>query len=80
MFLSIVATATRCALKAAQIFAGQRDPTMEILARALFVALVALLTNGFFSSGVYYKELWLLLALGPAVLALAKRVERVGGS
>jgi O-antigen ligase len=73
LFSFIVCTAAFCALKAARLFERQRDTTMEILARALFVALVALLANGFFSSGVYYKELWLLLALGPATFALARR-------
>jgi hypothetical protein len=44
---------------------------MELLARGLFIALVALLVADFFSSALYSKQLYLLLAVGPALLAMA---------
>jgi hypothetical protein len=49
---------------------------MEILARAQVIALVGLLAALFFSSDLYKKQLWLLLAMGPAMLAIG-RSERV---
>ena len=48
------------------------DAGMELLARGLFVALVAMLAADFFISEPYNKHLWLLLALCPAVLAVAR--------
>ena len=45
---------------------------MDLLSRALFVALVGLLASAFFGSRQFSKQLWLLLALAPAFLALAR--------
>jgi hypothetical protein len=45
-----------------------------VLGRALVIALVGMLAADFFASEQYSKQLWLLLALGPALLALAQRV------
>ena len=44
---------------------------MEILARANLVALIGLLAALFFSSDQYKKQLWLLLAMAPTLLAIA---------
>jgi O-antigen ligase len=74
LFLFILATVLRCVLEAAHVFARRGDPTMELLARALFIGLVALLVADSVSSQLYNKELWLLLALAPAVRALADRL------
>jgi hypothetical protein len=41
----------------------------------VIVAILALLAADFFVSDEYSKQLWLLLALGPALLALAERTE-----
>jgi O-antigen ligase len=77
LFLTILTFSLGCALRAAPVFAREHDNALELLARGLFVALLGLLSACFVSSGHYYKELWLLLALGPALLALAERnVER----
>jgi len=46
---------------------------MELLSRAVVVALVALLAMDFFLSDQFSKQLWLLLALCPALLAIASR-------
>jgi O-antigen ligase len=73
LFVFILAVVVRCALQAARAFSRRGDPAMEILARGLFIALVALLSADFFSSQLYNKELWLLLALAPALRALAER-------
>jgi hypothetical protein len=49
---------------------------MEILARGLFLALVAFLVADFFSSQLFGKQLWLLLAVGPALRLFAERQRR----
>jgi hypothetical protein len=45
---------------------------MEFISRAVFVALVGMLATDFFGSREYAKELWLLLALAPALLAISR--------
>jgi hypothetical protein len=45
---------------------------MEILARAQVVAVIGLLASLFFSSDEYKKQLWLLLAMLPTILAIAR--------
>jgi hypothetical protein len=46
---------------------------MELLARGLIAGLIGLLAADFFISDQFSKALWLLLALGPAMLMLARR-------
>ena len=41
----------------------------------MIVAILALLAADFFLSDQYSKQLWLLLALGPALLAVSRRTE-----
>jgi len=80
LFVVILALCLRSALLAARTFAARGDPTMELLARALFIGLVGLLVTDFFSSALYSKQLWFLLAAGPALLALAQRSPSGGPS
>ena len=51
---------------------------MELLSRAVVVALVALLAMDFFLSDQFSKQLWLLLALCPALLAIAAEQAGTG--
>jgi F0F1-type ATP synthase assembly protein I len=46
---------------------------MEIVARAMVVALVGILAADFFITEQYGKQLWILLGLGPALLGIARR-------
>ena len=46
---------------------------MDALARAILIASIAVLAADFFLSDQYSKQLWLLLALGPAMLGLATK-------
>jgi O-antigen ligase len=71
LFVTILGFCLRSALRAARRFAG-RDSRMELISRAVFVALVGMLASDFFGSKEYGKELWLLLALAPALLAIAR--------
>jgi O-antigen ligase len=73
LFVFILSICLRCVLLAAREFAARGDPALELLARALFIALVGLLVADFFSSALYSKQLWFLLAAAPALLALAQR-------
>jgi O-antigen ligase len=72
-FVTILGFSLRCALRAARLFERRRDMTMEIVSRAVFVGLVGILTADFFASEQFSKQLWLLLGLGPALLAMAQR-------
>jgi hypothetical protein len=45
------------------------------MSMAIAVSLVGLFAAEFFASEPYERELW-LLGLGPALLAMAKRIER----
>ena len=72
LFLVIVATACWCTLGAARIAARSGALELEILARGVFVATAGFLTASFFISENYSKLMWLLLALGPALLAVAR--------
>jgi len=73
LFIVILVACLRSVILAARAFAARGDPTMELLARALFIGLVGLLVTEFFSTALYSKQLWFLLAACPALLALAQR-------
>lgn len=72
-FLAILGFSLSCAFKAAGRFRQSGDVSMELLARGLLLALIGLLVADFFVSEQYSKQLWLLLGLAPALLALARR-------
>ena len=73
LFLPIVFLAIGAAIRAARNFAEQGDERMETLTRALIAAQVGSLGGAFFTSLEYSKQLWLLLALGPALLSLSQK-------
>jgi putative inorganic carbon (HCO3(-)) transporter len=72
LFVAILGFVLLCVLRAAREFARMEEKGMELLARALFVALVGILTADFFISEQFSKQLWLLLGLGPALLGVAR--------
>lgn len=76
LFLAIVAMALGAAILAAMSFARQDDRRMEVLARGLVVATAGYLVAIFFISEMYSKLLWILLAMGPPLLAVARARER----
>ena len=75
LFLAIAGGSLRTAALAAREFARSGDHELELVTRAVIVAILALLAADFFVSDQYSKQLWLLLALGPALLAVAGRTE-----
>jgi O-antigen ligase len=72
LFILVAGFCLYAALKAAGLFAEQGDARMEVIARALFVALAGLLAANFFGSRLANKEIWLLLGLAPALLAIGR--------
>jgi len=74
LFLAIVGYCLRCALRAAGNFRAQGDTGMELLSRALVISLVGFLVALVFLTFLDYgRPLWVLFALGPAVLTLSQR-------
>jgi O-antigen ligase len=75
LFLVLAAFCVRSSLKAAREFTKAGDIPLEMLARALLVAQAAFLAGAFFTSREYAKDVWLILALGPTFLAVARAQE-----
>jgi len=78
LFVAILAFCLRCAYRAARRFAAMGDERMEVLSRAVLIAMIGVLVSDFFASEQFSKVLWLLLALGPALDAIAGR-EKLSG-
>jgi O-antigen ligase len=73
LFLTIIFSSLRAALLAAREFERTRRMDMATLSRALFVAIIAMLTASFFISSEIDPRMWALFALGPALLVIARR-------
>jgi O-antigen ligase len=71
LFLGIVGFSLNSLLRAIRRFEHDGERNMEIVSRAVFVAIIGILAADFFGSREYAKQLWLLMALGPALLAIA---------
>jgi putative inorganic carbon (HCO3(-)) transporter len=78
-FLIIIGFSLRCSLRAARAFERRRDQGMELMSRSVLVALVGILAADFFVSQQFSKQLWLLLGLGPALLAISSRATEAEG-
>ena len=74
LFLAALGVCLTTAMRAVRIFHRAGDRKMEVLGRALVLALIGVLVSDFFASEQYSKQLWLLLGLCPALLALAQRL------
>jgi O-antigen ligase len=73
LFAVIVLTCVGSAIRAARHFSALGDRGGEALARGVTVALIGILVADTFISQEYNKALWILLALGPAMLGIARR-------
>ena len=71
LLLAVLGFPIACAVRAARNFERRGDRELEIMARALVVALAGILAADFFVSETFNKLLWLLLGLGPALLAIS---------
>lgn len=72
LFLGLLVAGLVAAWRAAGLFARRGDRFLETCARALVLAVIALLVADLFASDQLNKGLWLLLGLGPAMLAIAR--------
>ena len=73
IFLAILGFCLRCAHQAARRFKAIGDQQMEVISRALLIAMIGVLVSDFFASEQFSKVLWLLLTLGPALEAISRR-------
>lgn len=80
LFISVLAFATSAAAMAARRFERAGDIRMEIVARAVVVALVGACVAGFFSTHDVSKWMWVLLALGPSLLTISRTAPTEGGA
>jgi O-antigen ligase len=79
LFLAVVAACLDAARRAVRSFERLGHVDLARLARASMLAICALLAAAFFQSLATDGRLWLLLALGPALLAMTRRVGDVSG-
>ena len=73
LFVTILLFSLVCAFKAHRVAAAAGDRELDIVARATVVALVALFAAYVFVTRDYGKQLWLLLAICPVMLEIARR-------
>ncbi|MGI8557168.1 MAG: O-antigen ligase family protein [Solirubrobacteraceae bacterium] len=73
LMLGIFVAGIAAALKAARTFERIGDHELELLTRCTILALIAFLSADFFLSNLVSKQLWIVFALGPALLGLAHR-------
>jgi O-antigen ligase len=73
LFLALVAGCLRAAKRAADLFELYGERSLETLARSVLVATISMLAAAWFLSATLDLRLWLLLALGPGLLAAASR-------
>ncbi len=73
LFLSVVAVSLTAGWRAVKRFDLLGDIEMSALARAAILGLVGMLTASFFLSNLEAGQLWILLALGPLLAALAQQ-------
>ncbi len=82
LFLAVIAFSLWCAARALGVASRAGDRQLDVLARAMIVVIVGLLAADFFGSRQYSKQLWLLLSLCPALLAISRAelaARRAGG-
>jgi O-antigen ligase len=78
LLVAVILAAMRATWMASRSFERLRDPALASLARATLIAQIGALSAATFISDYYDKRVWILLALGPALLAVAWRAERGG--
>jgi putative inorganic carbon (HCO3(-)) transporter len=72
-FLGVIGGSLWFALRAARTFEAGMDWELEMLSRGLFIGTIGMLTAYFFATNQYEKQLWLLVAIGAALLSIARR-------
>jgi O-antigen ligase len=78
LFLSLAWASLASAWRAARRFEAEGNEEMTALSRAVLLAIVGALCASIFLSNIDDRRLWVLLALGPAMLGIARRIPRGG--
>ena len=78
LFVAVAGLALGSARTAERRLAGRGDAALAAVARGLVLALVGMLVALVFISYGHDSRLWLLLALGPALLAISARSSTAG--
>jgi O-antigen ligase len=73
LFLAVAVGCLRAAKRAADRFELQGERSLATLARSVLVATISILAAAWFLWAALDMRLWLLLGLGPALLAVASR-------
>jgi O-antigen ligase len=73
LFCATVGACLRCAWKAARLFARAGRGDMAAMAYGVLIGVLAMLAAFFFLSGEFDMRLWVILALGPVLYAIAAR-------
>lgn len=73
VFIAIVSISLACVIGALRTFRDRGDVSMELLTRGVLVALIGYLAASVVISENYSKLMWIMLGLGPALLAVALR-------
>jgi O-antigen ligase len=72
LFLGIVWTSLRASYRAAKELDAIGDAALAALARSVLLANIGVLAGSFFLSNLLTRQIWLLLAIGPALLVVAR--------
>jgi O-antigen ligase len=73
LFGAVIVLSVSAAWQAGRMAERRGDGELEVLARAVLVATLGILAASFFISAQVDRRVWILLALGPAALAIARR-------
>jgi O-antigen ligase len=77
LWLAAMIASLRAGVDAGRRFERAGDNQMATLARSAVIAALGAMTASVFISNAHDRRTWILLALGPAFLALGRREERV---
>lgn len=72
-FLAVIGGSLLLALRAVRIAEMSEDRELELLGRGFLIGTIAMLVAFFFATNQYEKQLWLLIAVGPALASIAAR-------
>lgn len=73
LLMGVMGAAVAAGWRAGRMAELDGDADLEVLARAILVANLGMLAASIFISDAVDRRLWILLALGPAALAIARR-------
>ena len=79
MFIGLCGFCLWATLNAARRFGRQGDGSWELISRSLLIGQIGMLAAIFFFSAQSVNKVWLVLALGPGLLAIARAGQAQSG-